>query len=73
MGVATTERWERVHPRPISGLDYFETELSLENRAILHTLGISYSFRDTLGYNDQTATRKQTYLLTDWLTYLLTV
>ena len=33
MGVATIERWERAHPPPISGLDYFETELpKIEDR-----------------------------------------
>jgi len=29
MGVATTERWNSAHP-PISGLDYFETELNVK-------------------------------------------
>ena len=37
---------------------------SLENRAILHSLGISQCFSDTLDYKDQTATRKQTNLVT---------
>jgi len=51
MGIANTERWERAHP-PISGLDYFETELNQRDpfefrnrtrRAKTYGIGLHYA------------------------------